>query len=92
VTQAATSLLVAASVWLADGWWIFGGLGVAAFWIAVIALIVVLLRAGAARPGGTGRGSALEVLEQRYARGEIDRDEFVERRAVLTGAGTEPQT
>jgi putative membrane protein len=92
VTEGATSLLVAASVWLAGGWWIFGGLGVAAFWIAVIALIVVLLRAGAGRPGGAGGGSALEVLEQRYARGEIDRDEFVERRAVLTGTGTQPQT
>lgn len=29
------------------------------------------------------RPDALSVLEERYARGEIDRDEFMERRRVL---------
>jgi putative membrane protein len=54
-----------------------------AFWILVVVVAVALIRR---RPGEEGprRGSpALELLEERYARGEIDRDEFLERRAVL---------
>jgi uncharacterized membrane protein len=55
-----------------------------AFWILLIALIVLLVREmrnGAPASGGP----AVCLLEQRYARGEISREEFVERRAVLGG-------
>jgi uncharacterized membrane protein len=65
------------------------GLGMAAFWIAVIAVIVVMSRAVAGRSDGVGVRSALEVLEERYARGEIMRNllratawTYVERLAV----------
>ena len=75
-----------------NGWGILWGLGVAAFWIAAIAVIVTLLRSGARRPNGVGGRSALQILEERYARGEIKRDEFLDRRAVLTDAGTQQQT
>ncbi|MGE5199483.1 MAG: hypothetical protein ACM3H9_07565 [Rhodospirillaceae bacterium] len=30
-------------------------------------------------------------MEERYARGEVTRDEFLERRAVLTDKGTQGQ-
>lgn len=56
---------------------IVGGLLGLAFWILLIALIVALVRA----PGRSGA----RVLEERYARGEITREEFLERRAVLGG-------
>lgn len=60
--------------------WGFLGLG---FWILLIALIALLVRGmGTARASGE---SAVRVLEERYARGEITRDEFLERRAVLGG-------
>jgi putative membrane protein len=86
VTDApATSLLVLAHM----GWGIVWGLGMAAFWIAVIALIVVLLRAVGGRADGVGGRSALGILEERYARGEITREEFLDRRAVLTDPGAQ---
>ena len=53
----------------------------AGFWIFVIVLIVRLVRRGAGEHMRTP--SALHVLEERYARGEITREEFAERRAVL---------
>jgi putative membrane protein len=73
---------VIADAWL-DGWGVLVWLASAAFWILVIAGIVVLLRST------TGRGGAdasLRILEERYARGEVSRDEFLERRSVLTKA------
>lgn len=53
------------------------------FWGLVIAGLVVGLRwlIGQARP--TGRDEALEILRQRYARGEIDKQEFDARRRDL---------
>ncbi len=36
-------------------------------------------------PGAEPSGSALRILEERYARGEIDTDEFTERRRTLDG-------
>ena len=49
-------------------------------WLAVQAF-----RSGdtASRPAHPTGSSALRILEDRYARGEIDRDEFDERRQTL---------
>jgi putative membrane protein len=66
------------------GWWI---VFVPLFWIAVITGLVLLVRArgGWGPPRIVGhRESALEVLDRRYAQGEIDIDEYRERRSVLT--------
>lgn len=53
--------------------------------LLVVGVVVVLVRALTDRGVGTGsRGSsAMEILEERFARGEIDRDEFEERRRAL---------
>jgi putative membrane protein len=83
---------VIADAWL-DGWGVLVWLASAAFWILVIAGIVVLLRS---HSGGGGSDSALRILEERYARGEIPREEFLERRSILTkaapAAATPPAT
>jgi len=69
-----------------SGWWM-GGWGW--LWIALIVVVIVLLVLWVARrsgpPGGAGgdRGDALRILEERFARGEIDREEFEERRRTL---------
>jgi putative membrane protein len=53
------------------------------FWGLVIAGLVVGLRwlMGQGRP--TARDEALEILRQRYARGEIDKQEFEARKRDL---------
>jgi putative membrane protein len=67
-------------------WWM-GGWGW--FWLALAALVIVLAvciarRSGSAR-GGEGGDGALRILEERFARGEIDREEFEARRRTLRG-------
>jgi uncharacterized membrane protein len=52
-----------------------------AFWILLIGLIVLIARAMRNTDGDSGR-SAVRVLEQRYASGEISREEYLELRAV----------
>lgn len=53
-----------------------------AFWLVLIGLVVLgtrETRTGAREAGGP----AVRLLEERYARGEIAREDFLERRAVL---------
>lgn len=71
------------------GWgWLFLALLV----IGIVVLVVVLIRllAGGVRgrpryPRVTGRNPAREILDERYARGEIDAAEYDERRRRLDG-------
>lgn len=83
-----------AHMWWGDGgfgWGILGALFMFLFWLVVILVLVGLFRGrGRGYVSVRGGGGALRVLEERYARGEIDRDEFVERRRVLTGESGEP--
>lgn len=65
---------------------LFGmGLGMLLVWGLLIVALVLLLRwlAGGRRPG-RGRPDALEILAERYARGEIDRAEYEQKRRDLT--------
>jgi uncharacterized membrane protein len=66
-------------------------LGPAAFWVVVLVVAIVLLRREPPGRYGPGHPSALRTLEERYARGEIAREEFIERRAVLLGHPTPTQ-
>lgn len=68
------------------GW--IGMIFMAAFWIAVIVGIVFLIRwlmvsTGSAGIGGKADESALEILKKRYARGEIKKEEFEEKKKDL---------
>jgi uncharacterized membrane protein len=95
-----------------DGTGVAGMVLMIILWAAVIALIVIGIRAlilhsrrskaastsmvtpGAAvaaplppAPVGAGPASLLAILEERYARGEIDRDEFLQRKQDLGLSG-----
>jgi putative membrane protein len=65
----------------------YGGAALA-LWLQVLAAIVAgivwLVRTLSVRSNQNGSGSsAMRILEDRFARGEIDRDEFEERRRTL---------
>ncbi|HEY5579367.1 MAG TPA: SHOCT domain-containing protein [Acidimicrobiia bacterium] len=66
-------------MWGAGG---FGFLWMALFWIGVILLVVWAVRQFSPRQHEPRR-RALEILEERFARGEIDADEFEARRSEL---------
>lgn len=63
-------------------WGLISALTFVVFWTAIALVIVSVLRQRGPR---TPHGSAIRILEERYARGEISREEFLERRAVLLG-------
>lgn len=67
--------------WGYGPWWT--GLLFLLFWVVVIALIVWAVRSTGRTSQGASRRRALDVLEERYARGEIDDDEFRHRKEML---------
>jgi putative membrane protein len=53
------------------------------FWGLVVAGIVVAIRWLVQQGKGSRSDAALEILRERYARGEIDREEFLARKRDL---------
>jgi len=55
------------------------------FWGAIAWVIITLIRSNRvpAGPPGLAGTDAMRVLDERFARGEIDQDDYQQRRAVL---------
>lgn len=74
-------------MWWGGGWFgmILGPLIMILVLVAVIAAVVLVVRrvVGSGQDGGAPPRKALDILKERYARGEIDKEEFEERRRVL---------
>ena len=68
--------------------WFFGPIMMVVFIAALVLVIAILVRwlGGAGHPGAPhvppGK-TPLDILKERFARGEIDKEEFEERRRVL---------
>jgi putative membrane protein len=63
-------------------------------WVDIVLVLIVALivwmfrsgtRAGLPPPRSERRSPGLEVLEERYARGEINRDEYLEKKRDIGG-------
>ncbi|MEI8033755.1 MAG: SHOCT domain-containing protein [Chlorobiaceae bacterium] len=78
---------------VSHGFGLVGGIFSLIFWFLIIWLIVGLVRGGHHHSKGCcgGHGdekrpdSATEILRQRFAKGEISKEEFESRTAVLEG-------
>jgi putative membrane protein len=53
--------------------------------VAVLIIVWVVRASGAGWQSGWRRKSALDILQERFARGEIDRKEYEERKQLLSG-------
>jgi putative membrane protein len=77
------------------GWWMIIS---SIFWLGLIAIAVWAFARWAGRPRQPTSSttppasSAIEILRQRYARGEIDGDTFERMRQELEASSVEPRT
>ena len=59
------------------GWWMaFGGIWMVIFWGGLIALIVWGVKKLSERNGSSPKHDPLDVAKERYAKGEISKQEF----------------
>ena len=76
-----TALSTSLMAFVGAGWFLAAPL----FWLLLIVGIVLLVRSGGRRPPWTGGGreTGIDVLERRFAEGELSLEQYRERRSVL---------
>jgi putative membrane protein len=68
------------------GWMGFvGTLAMLAFWVALIVLVVWAVRGFSAGGRNDNSPTALEIVQRRFAAGEITREEYEQARRTLGG-------
>lgn len=67
------------------GWWMGPVMSLIFLVLAVLAIIALwrFIRGGAGRAGYGGPDRSLEILRERFARGEIDEEEYEARKKAL---------
>lgn len=54
-------------------------------WGIIIVLVILVVRGISGKSRNIDRNDAMETLDKRYSRGEIDREKYQEMKKVLTG-------
>lgn len=63
----------------------FGGISMVLWWALIVISIVALVKClSASSRGCRGDGKAMDILRERYARGEIDATEFQQKKLDLS--------
>jgi putative membrane protein len=69
-----------------SGWWWGGMVHMLLMWGVFILIIAALAKWVFGKPANAPHGkTALEILKERYARGEINREEFEQKRRDIEG-------
>lgn len=69
-------------MWWSTGHWYWGVAMMIVFWGAIVAIVYLAFRG---RDNDVGRPSARELLDERFAKGELTEEEYKRRRAALEG-------
>lgn len=74
---------------MGGGWWVLMMIGMLVFWTVLVIGIVMLVRhyspRGIAPLSQPRSNSAVEILKERFARGELTEEEYLRRRKLLEG-------
>ncbi len=65
-------------------WMFFGGFWMLLFWIALVALIIWGITKLSQRESSHGKRDALDIARDRYAKGEIGKEEFEQLKKDLS--------
>lgn len=68
---------------MGGGGWGFGWLGMIVFWVLIILAFVALVKWLSDKNGPAKEETPLQVLQKRYARGEIDEQEYERKKHDL---------
>jgi putative membrane protein len=70
--------------WGANGWVLMSVLILAVTGAMIVSVLALIRTARPLLPAQAGQSSALRILDERFARGEIDESEYAARRDRLT--------
>ncbi len=63
--------------------WFGGGIMMIVFWVLLIIVIVWAVRELRSKHVGSNSSNALDILKERYAKGEINKEEFESKKKDL---------